>query len=55
MKFFAGFIATMYLLAAVVFGVIHHRGHPEESYFDAVAGGLAWPGLLVEIKRSPSF
>jgi hypothetical protein len=21
----------------------HHRGHPEGSFFDAVAGGLAWP------------
>ena len=55
MKFFAGFVATMYLLAAIFFGVVHHRGDPERSFFDAVAGGLAWPGLLVEIKRSPSF
>ncbi len=55
MKFFAGFFATAYLLAAIVFGVIHHRGHPEGSLFDAVAGGLAWPGLLVEIASSPSF
>ena len=54
MKFFAGFIAAMYLLAAIFFGVIHHRGHPEGSFFDAVAGGLAWPSLLVEITRSPS-
>jgi hypothetical protein len=55
MKYFMGFVATMYLLAAVVFGVIYHRDHPEENLFDAVAGGLAWPGLLVEIARSPSF
>jgi hypothetical protein len=55
MKFFAGFVATMYLLTAVVFGVIHHRDHPEGNLFEAVAGGLAWPGLLVEIARSPSF
>ncbi len=54
MKFFAGFFATLYLLAVIVFGVVHHRGHPEGSFFDAVAGGLAWPGLLVEIARSPS-
>ncbi len=53
MKFFAGFFATMYLLAAIVFGVIHYRGHPEESFFDAVADGLAWPSLLVEIASSP--
>ncbi len=45
MKFFAGFFATMYLLAAIVFGVIHNRGHPEGSFFEAVAGGLAWLGL----------
>ena len=45
MKFFAGFLATMYLLAAIVFGVVHHRGHPEGSFFDAVAGGVAWLGL----------
>ena len=43
MKFFAGFFATLYLLAVIVFGVVHHRGHPEGSFFDAVAGGLAWP------------
>ena len=55
MKFFAGFFATTYLLAAIVFGVIHHRGHPEENFLDAVVGGLAWPSLLVEITRSPSF
>ena len=54
MKFFPGFVATMYLLAALVFGVIHYRGHPEESFFDAVADGLAWPSLLVEIRSSPS-
>ncbi len=52
-KFFAGFFAAMYFLAAIVFGVVHHRGHPEESFFDAAAGGLAWPSLLVEIARSP--
>ena len=55
MKFFAGFIAAMYLLAAIFFGVTHHRGHPEGNFFEAVAGGLAWPGLLVEIASSPSF
>ena len=55
MKFFAGFVAPMYLFAAIVVGVINHRGHPEESFVDAVAGGLAWPGLLVEIASSPSF
>ena len=41
MKFFTGFVATMYLLAALVFGVIYHRDHPNESFFDAVVGGLA--------------
>ena len=55
MKFFASFVAPMYLFAAIVVGVIHHRGHPDESFVDAVAGGLAWPSLLVEIARSPSF
>ena len=54
MKFFAGFVATIYLLGAILFGVIHHRGDPEGSLFEAVAGGLAWPSLLVEIARSPS-
>ena len=55
MKFFVGFFATMYLLAAIFFGVVHHRGHPEENLFDAVVGGLAWPGVLVEITKSPRF
>ena len=55
MKYFMGFVATMYLLGALVFGVIYHRDHPEGSFLDAVAGGLAWPNLLVEIARSPSF
>ncbi len=45
MKYFAGFVATVYFLGALVFGVIHYRDHPEGSFFDAVAGGLAWLGL----------
>ncbi len=55
MKIFTGFVAPMYLIAAIVVGVIHHRGHHEESFFEAVAGGLVWPSLLVEIARPPSF
>ena len=54
-KFFTGFVSSLYFLAALAFGSIHHRGHPEDSFFDAVAAGLAWPGLLVEIVRSPIF
>ena len=54
MKFFTGFVATMYLLGALGFGAIHHFGDPEQSLFDAVARGLAWPGILVEMARSPS-
>ncbi len=55
MKYFMGFVATVYLLGALVFGAIYHRDHPERSFFDAVAGGLAWPSLLAEIASSPSF
>ncbi len=54
-KFFAGFVLSTYFLAALLFGVVHHRGHPEDSFFDAVAGGLAWPGLLVEFVRIAGF
>ncbi len=54
-KFFAGFVSSMYFLAALVFGSIHHRGHPDGSFFDTVAAGIAWPGLMVEIVRSPIF
>ncbi len=52
LKFFTGFIVAMYLLGAVGFGVKHYLGHPEQGLFDAVAGGLAWPGALVEMARS---
>ncbi len=55
MKFFTGFVVAMYLLGAAGFGVNHYFDHPEQSLFDAVARGLAWPGVLVEMARSPSF
>ena len=55
MKFFTGFVVTVYLLGALGFGVIHYFGHPEQSLFDGVVHGLAWPGLLIEMARSPSF
>ncbi len=55
MKFFTGFVVSMYLLGALGFGVNHYSGHPEQGLFDAVARGLAWPGVLVEMARSPSF
>jgi hypothetical protein len=54
-KIFTGFVSSIYFLGALFFGSIHHRGHPEDSFFDAVAAGLAWPDLLVEIVRSPIF
>ena len=53
MKFFTGFVVTAYLLGALGFGVKHYLGHPEQGLFDAVARGLAWPGALVEMARSP--
>ncbi len=52
---FIFFVVSMYLLATVAFGVKHYVGHPEQGLFDAVARGLAWPGVLVEMARSPSF
>ena len=55
MKFFIGFVVAMYLLGALGFGVSHYSAHPEQGLFDAVARGLAWPGVLVEMVRSPSF
>ena len=54
-KFLTGFVVAMYLLGAVGSGVIHYYGHPEQSLFDALAHGLAWPGVLVEMARHPSF
>ncbi len=53
LKYFIFFVVAMYLLATVAFGVKHYLGHPEQGLFDAVAGGLAWPGALVEMARSP--
>ncbi len=55
MKFLTVFVVTMYLLGALGFGVNHYFGHPEQGLFDAVARGLAWPGVLVEMARTPSF
>ncbi len=52
-KFFTGFVVTAYLLGALGFGVKHYSGHPEQGLFEAVARGLAWPGALVEMVRSP--
>ncbi len=53
LKYFIFFVVAMYLLATVAFGVKHYLGHPEQGLFDAVAGGLAWPGVVVEMARSP--
>ena len=53
LKYSIFFVVAMYLLATVAFGVKHYFGHPEQGLFDAVAGGLAWPGALVEMARSP--
>ena len=55
MKYFIFFVVSMYLLATVAFGVKHYFGHPEQGFSDAAARGLAWPGVLVEMARSPSF
>ncbi len=54
MKFFTGFVVSMYLLGALGFGVNHYFDHPEQGLFDAVARGLDWPGVLVEMARTPS-
>jgi len=54
-KFFTGFVATVYLLGALGFGGNHYSGHPEQGLFEAVVRGLAWPGILVEMARDPSF
>ena len=54
MKFLTGFVVAMYLLGALGFGVNHYFGYPEQGLFDAVTRGLAWPGVLVEMVRSPS-
>ncbi len=55
LKYFIFFVVAMYLLATVAFGVKHYLGQPEQGFFDAVARGLAWPGVLVEMVRHPSF
>ncbi len=55
LKFFIFFVVFMYLLATVAFGVKHYFGHPGQGFFDAVAVGIAWPGVLVEMARHPSF
>ena len=52
LKYFIFFVVAVYLLATVAFGVKHYSGHPEQGLFEAVAGGLAWPGALVEMAKS---
>ncbi len=49
LKYFIFFVVAIYLLATVAFGVKHYIGHPEQGLLDAVAGGLARPGALVEM------
>ena len=52
-KYLTGFVVAIYLLGALAFGANHYSGHPERGFFDALAHGLAWPGVLVEMARSP--
>ncbi len=55
MKFLIGFFASMYLLAVAGFAVGHYVADPEQGLFDAVVNGVAWPSILIEMARSPSF
>ncbi len=52
-KYFIGFIASVYLLGVAGFGAMYYSNHPEQGPFDAITRGLAWPGILVEMARSP--
>ncbi len=52
-KYLTGFVVAIYLLGALAFGANQYSGHPEWSFFDALAHGLAWPGVFVEMARSP--
>ncbi len=52
-KYLTGFVVSVYLLGALGFGGNHYFSDPERSLFDAVARGLAWPGVLVEMASSP--
>jgi hypothetical protein len=52
MKFFIGFLASMYLLGVAGFAVGYYVADPEQGLFDAVVYGLAWPSILVEMARS---
>ena len=52
-KYLTGFVMAIYLLGVLGFGGNHYFDHPEQSLFDAVARGLAWPGVFVEMASSP--
>jgi hypothetical protein len=52
-KFLIGFVVALYLLGVIGFGGNDYFGHPEQSLFGAVARGLAWPGILIDMAMSP--
>ena len=52
-KFITGFVVSAYLMGALGFGGNHYFGHPEQGLIDAVALGLDWPGVFVEVGSSP--
>lgn len=46
-------LASAYLLGLVGFSVPTYFEHPELGVFDAVGQGAVWPGILVDMTRSP--
>ena len=54
LKGLAGFVVVMYLVGAVAVAVEHYGDRPDQTIFDALEYGVRWPGLLLDIVRSPS-
>ncbi len=54
LKWFLVTFASAYLLGVAGFSSLYYSEHLEQGVFNALEQGTVWPGILVDMIRSPS-